>query len=269
MNKTANTGRYPELAAALKDVKSYFIYAGLFSAAVNILLLVPVMYMLQVFNRVIASNSLSTLAMLTLLMVVLLAAVGGFEWVRSMILIGASNRIEKNLRRRVSDATFKRALLSGGMISNAQPVSDLTGLRQFLTGNGLFAFFDAPWFPIYVAAMFMFHAWFGVAAIIAGIVMVILAYTNEIVTSNKMKDANSQTNKVAAELNSSLRNAEVIAAMGMADNVSRRQEQQADGSTINRTTINETLNPDGTITRTGTTTTTSSQTNSGYTGLED
>ena len=228
MNKQANTSRYPELTAALKDVRSYFIYAGLFSAAVNILLLVPVMYMLQVFNRVIASNSLSTLAMLTLLMVVLLAAVGGFEWVRSMILISASNRIEKNLRRRVSDATFKRALLSGGMISNAQPVSDLTGLRQFLTGNGLFAFFDAPWFPIYVAVMFMFHAWFGVAAIIAGIVMVILAYTNEFVTSNKMKDANSQSNQVSAELNSSLRNAEVIAAMGMADNVSRRQEQRAD-----------------------------------------
>jgi len=191
-------------------------------------LLVPVMYMLQVFNRVVASSSLSTLAMLTLLMVVLLAAVGGFEWVRSMILIGASNRIEKNLRRRVSDATFKRALLTGGMVSNAQPISDLTGLRQFLTGNGLFAFFDAPWFPIYVAVMFMFHTWFGVAAIIAGVIMVILAYTNELVTSNKMKDANAQSNRVSAELNSSLRNAEVIAAMGMADNVSRRQEQRAD-----------------------------------------
>ena len=148
----------------------------------------------------------------TLLMVVLLAAVGGFEWVRSMILIGARKRIEKNLRRRVSDATFKRALLSGGMVSNAQPISDLTGLRQFLTGNGLFAFFDAPWFPIYVAVMFMFHTWFGVAAIIAGVIMVILAYTNELVTSDKMKDANAQSNQVSAELNSSLRNAEVIAA---------------------------------------------------------
>ena len=69
MNNKANTSRYPELAAALKDVKSYFIYAGIFSAAVNMLMLVPVIYMLQVFNRVISSGSLSTLASLTLLMV--------------------------------------------------------------------------------------------------------------------------------------------------------------------------------------------------------
>ncbi|MDP6732630.1 MAG: type I secretion system permease/ATPase [Gammaproteobacteria bacterium] len=228
MNNKANPSHYPELSAALKDVRSYFIQAGIFSAAINLLMLVPVMYMLQVFNRVVSSGSLSTLAMLTLLMVALLTAMGGFEWVRSMILISASNRLEKNLRRRVSDATFKRSLLTGGMISNAQPVSDLTGLRQFLTGNGLFAFFDAPWFPIYVAVMFMFHPWFGVAAILAGIIMVILAYTNELVTSKKLKDANAQANQVSARLSGSLRNAEVIAAMGMADDISRRQEHSAD-----------------------------------------
>ena len=228
MNNKANPNHYPELSAALKDVRSYFIQAGIFSAAIKLLMLVPVMYMLQVFNRVVSSGSLSTLAMLTLLMVALLTAMGGFEWVRSMILISASNRLEKNLRRRVSDATFKRSLLTGGMISNAQPVSDLTGLRQFLTGNGLFAFFDAPWFPIYVAVMFMFHPWFGVAAILAGIIMVILAYTNELVTSKKLKDANAQANQASARLSGSLRNAEVIAAMGMADDISRRQEQQSD-----------------------------------------
>ena len=228
MNNNANSGRYPELTAALKDVKSYFIYAGIFSASVNMLMLVPVIYMLQVFDRVVSSGSLSTLASLTVLMMVLLMAVGGFEWVRSMILISASNRIEKNLRQRVSDATFKRALLSGGMVSNAQPLSDLSGLRQFLTGNGLFAFFDAPWFPIYVAVMFMFHPWFGVSAILSGIVMVVLAFVNEKVTGKKMKDANSQANQVSAQVGGSLRNAEVIAAMGMADDIRKRQEHNSD-----------------------------------------
>ena len=228
MNNRANTNRYPELLATLKDVRSYFIYAGFFSAAVNVLMLVPVIYMLQVFDRVVSSGSLATLASLTILMLALLAAAGGFEWVRSMILISASNRIENNLRQRVSDATFKRSLLSGGMVSNAQPLSDLSGLRQFLTGNGLFAFFDAPWFPIYVAVMFMFHPWFGVSAIIAGIIMVALAYTNEIVTSKKMQDANSQANRVSAQVSGSLRNAEVIAAMGMASDIRKRQEHSAD-----------------------------------------
>ena len=225
---TQKTAKYPELAASFNDVKSYFIYAGLFSAAVNLLMLVPVIYMLQVYDRVVSSGSYSTLAMLTLLMVALTAALGGFEWVRSMILIAASNRIEKNLRRRVSDATFKRALLTGGAVSNSQPLSDLSSLRQFLTVNGLFAFFDAPWFPIYVFVMFMFHPLFGYAAIFAGIVMVALAYTTEKVTSKKLQDANSQSNWINNQVNGTLKNSEVIAAMGMADDLRHRQEKRFD-----------------------------------------
>ncbi|MGA1072950.1 MAG: type I secretion system permease/ATPase [Pseudohongiellaceae bacterium] len=225
---TQKTAKYPELAEAFTDVKRYFIYAGLFSAAVNLLMLVPVIYMLQVYDRVVSSGSYSTLAMLTLLMVALTAALGGFEWVRSMILIAASNRIEKNLRRRVSDATFKRALLTGGSVSNSQPLSDLSSLRQFLTGNGLFAFFDAPWFPIYVFVMFMFHPMFGYAAIFAGIVMIALAYTTEKVTSKKLQDANSKSNWINNQVNGTLKNSEVIAAMGMADDLRHRQETRFD-----------------------------------------
>ena len=225
---TQKTAKYPELAEAFTDVKRYFIYAGLFSAAVNLLMLVPVIYMLQVYDRVVSSGSYSTLAMLTLLMVALTTALGGFEWVRSMILIAASNRIEKNLRRRVSDATFKRALLTGGSVSNSQPLSDLSSLRQFLTGNGLFAFFDAPWFPIYVFVMFMFHPMFGYAAIFAGIVMIALAYTTEKVTSKKLQDANSKSNWINNQVNGTLKNSEVIAAMGMADDLRHRQETRFD-----------------------------------------
>jgi ATP-binding cassette subfamily C protein EexD len=228
MNQNRKTTEFPELNAALKDVKSYFILVGVFSAAINILMLVPVIYMLQVYDRVMSSGSVSTLAMLTLLMVALLMALGGFEWVRSRILISASNRLEKNLRKRVSQAAFKNALLSGGRGGGGQALSDLSSLRQFLTGNGLFAFFDAPWFPIYVAVMFMFHTWFGVAAIISGIIMVALAYANEIMTSKQLQEANSLANKVSGQLNGSLRNAEVIAAMGMAEDIRARQEAVSD-----------------------------------------
>jgi ATP-binding cassette subfamily C protein EexD len=228
MNQNSKITKYPELSAALKDVKSYFILAGVFSAAINILMLVPVIYMLQVYDRVMSSGSLSTLISLTLLMVALLMAMGGFEWVRSRILISASNRLEKNLRKRVSQAAFKNTLLSGGTGGGGQALSDLSSLRQFLTGSGLFAFFDAPWYPIYVAVMFMFHNWFGVAAIIAGIIMVALAYANEIMTSKRLQEANSLANNVSSQLGGSLRNAEVIAAMGMADDIRSRQEASSD-----------------------------------------
>ena len=228
MNQNKKTTKYPELTAALKDVKSYFILAAVFSAAINVLMLVPVIYMLQVYDRVMSSGSLSTLSSLTIIMVALLMASGGFEWVRSRILISASNRIEKNLRGRVTQAAFKNALLSGGKGGGAQSLSDLSSLRQFLTGNGLFAFFDAPWFPVYVAVMFMFHTWFGVAAIISGIIMVALAYANEVMTRNRLQEANALASNVANQFNGSLRNAEIIAAMGMADDIRGRQEFSAD-----------------------------------------
>lgn len=221
----ANQTTKNELEQTLRACKQYFIFAGIFSAAVNTLTLTPIIYMLTVYDRVVASGSLSTLAMLTLLMVGLLLAVGGFEWVRSMILISASNRLESMLRKRVSDATFKRALLSGGMNTSAQPVTDLTALRQFLTGNGLFAFFDAPWFPVYIGVMFMFHPWFGVAGILSGIIMVIFAYTTETSTKALLNEANTGANTVANQFQGSLRNAEVVAAMGMSEDIRRRQDQ--------------------------------------------
>ncbi len=217
---------YLELRNALKDCRQYFITAGIFSAAVNVLMLTPIIYMLTVYDSVVPSGSLSTLAMLTLLMVGLLLALGGFEWVRTLVLVSASNRLETNLRKRVSDATFKRALLTGGMVANAQSVSDLTLLRQFLTGQGLFAFFDAPWYPIYVAVMFMFHPWFGVIGIIGGIIMVSLAFAQESATNKALQQANVESNRATAQFQSSLRNAEVVAAMGMAEDIRARQEQR-------------------------------------------
>ncbi len=226
--KNSGDSRFPDLAACLKDIKSYFLYAGFFSAAINILMLVPVLYMLQVYDRVVSSGSISTLAMLTILMVALLAAAGGFDWARSMILISAGNRIERNLRKRVSDASFRMSLMSGGVAGSAQAYSDLSNLRQFLTGNGLFAFFDAPWFPIYVGVMFAFHPWFGISAIIAGIIMVFLACTNEVLTSKKLKEANTTAARLNSQIAGTLRNAEVVAAMGMADNIRIQQEVKSD-----------------------------------------
>ena len=224
----SNTQTANELRGSLEACRSYFLYAALFSAAVNILLLTPIIYMLTVYDRVVASGSMSTLLMLTLLMIALLLAVGGFEWVRSTILIGASNRLEQLLRKRVSDATFKRALITGGLISNAQPLGDLTSLRQFMTGNGLFAFFDAPWFPIYIFVMFLFHPWFGLAGILAGAIMVLLAIANNSATDALLKEANEKSNQANSRFQSSLRNSEVVAALGMSEDVAKSQNKLSD-----------------------------------------
>jgi len=218
-----NNHQQNEVWQAVVACREHVMFAGLFSAAINLLLLTPIIYMLTVYDRVVSSGSLSTLAMLTLLMVALLLAVGGFEWVRSMMLIGFSNKIEENLQKRISDATFKRSLLTGGMVNNAQPINDLNSLRQFASSNGLFAFFDAPWFPIYIFVMFLFHPWFGAAGIFSAAVMVALAVANNAATNETLKDANEKAVQSSSYFQSSLRNAEVVEAMGMSEDLAKKQ----------------------------------------------
>jgi len=224
-SKTVSPGA-AELQGALMSVKRHFIYAGAFSAAVNLLQLVPILYMLTVYDRVMSSGSIPTLLTLTFIMVFLLIALGGFEQVRSHILIAASNKMEKSLRERVFNATVKNALQGLGPKIGTQAIQDLTALRQFMTGNGVFAFVDAPWFFIYLFIMFQFHYLFGLSAIFAGIVMVIFAYLNEKLTNAKMKEANNQANMNTAQMAGSLRNVEVIEAMGMSGNIRDRIEKK-------------------------------------------
>lgn len=203
-----------DLQLALKACRSSFVLVGFFSMFVNLLMLVPPMYMLQVYDRVLSTQSEDTLLMLTLLVIFLFAIMGGLELVRSRILVRVGNRLDTMINQRLYSAMFRRSLMAPGGQS-AQPLNDLTSLRQFLTGNSLFAFFDAPWVPIYIGVMFLFHPWLGVFAIIAGIILVILAITNEKSTQKLLSEANSDHIQAQNLANSNLRNAEVLHAMGM------------------------------------------------------
>lgn len=204
-----------DLAAILKACKGSFYAVGLFSLFANFLMLVPSFYMLQVYDRVVTSGSESTLVVLTLIMLVMLGTFGILEWVRGRIMIRASTRIDTLLGGRLYDASFKQALSSGGMNASAQPLADLAGLRQFLTGNGLFAFFDAPWLPIYIAVMFLFHPWFGWFAVASAIFLLILAVINEKLTGPVLAEANKQNMAATHFTTKNLRNAEVVESMGM------------------------------------------------------
>jgi len=203
------------LQAALKACKGSFISVGIFSLFVNALMLVPTFYMLQVYGRVVTSGSISTLVMLTIIMTILVVTMGSLEWIRSRIMVRVSTKLDVLLSRDVYKASFKRALESGGMDASAQPLNDLTGLRQFTTGNGIFAFFDAPWLPIYIAVMFMFHPYYGWVAIGSAIVLLILAYFNEKGTSKALAEANKENVAATLQTTKNLRNAEVIESMGM------------------------------------------------------
>ncbi|MGE6386225.1 type I secretion system permease/ATPase [Pseudomonas sp. NPDC078416] len=205
------------LQAALKACRGSFLSVGFFSFFVNTLMLVPTFYMIQISGRVVPSSSTSTLIMLTLILTILMITMGSLEWVRSRIMVRISNRLDVLLSRDVYRASFKKALNSGGMDASAQSLNDLTSLRQFLTGNGLFAFFDAPWLPAYTAVMFLFHPWFGWMTVIAAVVLVVLAYLNHRYTGKALTEANKQSLTANLHTTKSLRNAEVIESMGMLD----------------------------------------------------
>ena len=215
-----------DLEAVLQSCRSSFFSVGLFSMFTNLLMLVPAFYMLQVYDRVVTSGSVSTLVMLTLVMLLLMTTMGGLDWVRSRIMVRVSTKIDTLLGHRLYDASFKQALQTGGMQANAQPLSDLTGLRQFLTGNGLFAFFDAPWVPIYIAIMFLFHPLFGVVAIISVIILSTLAVINEKVTGKMLAEANKEHMGATQFTNKNLRNAEVVASMGMLGRIRDRWQEK-------------------------------------------
>ena len=211
-----------DLQTALFLCKSAFIWAAFFSMVINILQLVPTIFMLQVYDRVVPTGNKSTLLMLTLLMVVLFLTMGSLEWVRSQILVRVSTRLETLLNKRLFQVSYKQALFSGGQSASGQALDDLTSLRQFLTGNGLFAFFDMPWIPIYIALLFVFHTLYGFAGIVTSILLIIVAIIQENATAKLLAEANSLAITGRSLVNKNLRNAEVIESMGMLKNIQSR-----------------------------------------------
>lgn len=209
-----------ELKKSLLSAKKSFIMVGLFSMFINILMLVPPLYMLQLYDRVLGSRSQDTLIMLTLIVVVLFITMGLLEVVRSRVLVIVGNKLDSMLSQRIFDSLFELERKAPGR-SSSMPLNDLTQVRQFMTGNGLFAFFDAPWMPIYIIVLFIFHPAFGFFAIFAAIVLVGITIANEYSTKDKLAEANNLSRASTIYVDSNIRNAEVVNAMGMRNNISK------------------------------------------------
>ena len=210
-----------EIGAVLRTFKSAFRTVGIFSAIINLLMLVPSLYMLQVYDRVLPSRNDITLLMLTLMMLGAYIFMSALEFVRSFVLVRVGARLDMQLNKRVYTAAFEENLKRGG--GNAgQALQDLTSIRQFLTGNALFAFFDAPWFPIYLIVIFFFEPMLGFFSLGGTIILVVLAFVNEKVSKKPLSEANTMAIASSNLATNNLRNAEVIESMGMLPNLMHR-----------------------------------------------
>jgi len=212
-----------ELRRVFAACRGYFLTAALFSLAINLLYLAGPLYMLQVYDRVIASGSVTTLVMLTLALVIAFAALAGLDMVRARVLARAGVRLDRLLSGRVVSATVEHL---GSSASGGQMLRDFDTVRQFLTGTGIIALFDLPWAPLYIGVIFLLHPWLGLFALCSAIVLVVAALVNEWLVRQPQSEANGASARNYAFTEMSLRNSEVIRAMGMIGGVLQRWGSQ-------------------------------------------
>jgi ATP-binding cassette subfamily C exporter for protease/lipase len=213
-----------EIQQTLLTSRSALRSVAAFSGVINLLMLVPSLYMLQVYDRVLSSSNEVTLLMLTLMALGVFIFMGLLEAIRSFMLVRLSERFDGSLRNRIYTAAFERNLCAGGHEAS-QALHDLTTLRQFITGQALFAFFDAPWFPIYLLVIFLFDPWLGLLALGGALALMLLAWGNERATRTALAKAGELSISSAQLASNTLRNAEVLEAMGMLGNMQRRWEK--------------------------------------------
>ncbi|RVB27769.1 ATP-binding cassette domain-containing protein, partial [Mesorhizobium sp. M7A.F.Ca.CA.004.05.1.1] len=197
---------------ALLACRHYFLIAAGFSLAINLLYLASPLYMLQIYDRVVTSGSQTTLVMLTIALLAAFLALAGLDLMRATILTRASVRLDRLLSARIVAASVETTQ-SGS--SQSQPVRDFDTFRQVITGMGINALFDLPWSPIYIAIIFLLHPWLGFFALGSSLLLVTMAVLNEYLVRAPLKQANDLATANYNFTDMSLRNSEVIRAMGM------------------------------------------------------
>ncbi len=203
-----------EILVAVYGYKKIFKAVGIFTACINLLLLVPSIYMLEVYDRVLTSRNSNTLFMLTLIIVGLFVIYAALDAIRSYAVIEMGKKIDAQLNQRTFTAAFEQNLKQRGGVAG-QALNDLSTIRQFVTGQSLFAFFDAPWFPFYLIVIYLFSPWLGLFATVCTLLMLILAIVNERITHEPLGKANSVAVQSANLATNNLRQAEVLESMGM------------------------------------------------------
>ena len=217
-----------DLREALLLCKNSFIAVGVFSGVANLLMLVPAFFMLNVYDKAVANNSVSTLVALSVITMVMFLALGAMEVVRSKILVAISVRLDRIVGDGLYQRVFRNAVRVGDNGGSMLPLQDLASIRQLLTSNHIFALFDAPWLPLYILILFLFHPLLGWLGLLAALLLLLIAVVNRRSTLTAAKSLNELNSETINDTTLNLRNAEVVAAMGMADELGYRWRARQD-----------------------------------------
>lgn len=211
------------LFSLIREFKPELLTIGALSLAINMLMLSPSLYMLQVYDRVMISHNELTLIFSTLLLVIVLTLVAWFEQLRTRMLVGLGIKFDRGLHEDIFFSTLGKEL-DQPTANPLQTVVDLVQVRQFVTSQGLFALFDAPWFFIYAGVLFLMHPLLGLIGLCFSAIHIGFIVHSKKVAQPLIELTNQKNVRLQALQQSQLRNTESIQALGMLPALKRRWE---------------------------------------------
>jgi PrtD family type I secretion system ABC transporter len=239
-----------EMREAVATAKPLLVRAAFFSAIVNILMLTGPLYMLQLYDRVLSSRSLPTLAVLTLLIVGLYAAMAVLDFVRTALVARSAARFDARLSDVAFDAAVEGSRHSGGQAGDA-PLKDLRTIRQAVGSSAVTAFFDAPFAPLYLLLVFMLHWALGLTALVGAIILIVLAIMNERASRDALGVALESGAASDQAIAAILRNAAPSDAMGMRGALKSVWHGHATKAQLSNASAGDVINVYGAATKAG------------------
>lgn len=194
---------------------------AIFSLFINLLMLTAPFYMLQVFDRVMTSRSVETLLLLTVIAMTALWVLGALDLIRTIVFVRISRWIDAQAGGTILTANIIEAL-DHKRDASVQGLRDLSTVRGFLTGPGVFPILDAPWAPIFLIAIFLLHPWLGLLALAGAVVLFTLALANDLATRTLLHQANAASARAMNKAETATRNAEALESMGMTGGMVRK-----------------------------------------------
>jgi len=215
LNAAPKKNGVEELRAALAESRTAFFAIGIFSFFVNLLVLTGSIYSLQVYDRVLTSRSEPTLAVLTILLVMLYAIMGVLDHVRGRLAARVGARFQANLEMRVFRIVIDRTMLASQGINASNAMRDLDSVQRALSSPAVFAIFDIPWTPVFIVILYIFHPLMCLIGVIGGIILVAMTILNQRGTKNDQEKA-LNAGRLSEEMTGTLqREADTVRALGM------------------------------------------------------
>lgn len=217
------------------------LYIAGFSFFINLLLLVPSLFMLQVFDRVLVSGSMDTLALLLLGAGIGLLLLAALDYVRGRMQDVAGSLVAQSLSPVVTQLLLAQGARRQGR-HGTEGLRDIATLRALFSAQGLLALFDTPWIVVYVAIIAMAHWWLGLTALAAAVLMLALAIANDRYTRHALETLQKAASGSTRYLETALANAEVVQSLGMSDAlIARWRQKNAEAAALQGPTAQRTV----------------------------